>query len=78
MSARCRSASARRLARALFRCRYLGALATIGWKIAIADFAGGLQLRGFIERLTYSLEHIYLLIGFRNRFSVALDWAGAI
>ncbi len=24
--------------------------------------------------LTWSLAHIYFLIGFRNRFSVALDW----
>ena len=60
--------------RAPFRYKDFGALATIGRKIAIADF-GGFQLRGFIGWLTWSLAHIYFLIGFRNRFSVALDWA---
>mgnify|MGYP003491580552 CR=1 FL=1 len=50
-----------------------GALATIGRKIAIADF-GKIRLRGFVGWLTWSLAHIYFLIGFRNRFSVALDW----
>jgi NADH dehydrogenase len=62
-------------ARAPFRYKDFGALATIGRKIAIADFGGGFQLRGFIGWLTWSLAHIYFLIGFRNRFSVALDWA---
>lgn len=61
-------------ARTPFRYKDFGALATIGRKIAIADF-GGVQLRGFIGWLTWSLAHIYFLIGFRNRFSVALDWA---
>ena len=42
--------------------------------MAIADF-GKLKLRGFIGWLAWSLIHIYFLIGFRNRFSVALDWA---
>lgn len=62
-------------ARAAFAYKDFGALATIGRKIAIADFGGGFQLRGFIGWLTWSLAHIYFLIGFRNRFSVALDWA---
>ena len=61
-------------ARAPFRYRDYGALATIGRKIAIADF-GSFQLKGFIGWLTWCLAHIYFLIGFRNRFSVALDWA---
>ncbi len=56
-----------------FAYRDYGALATIGRKIAIADF-GSFSLRGFIGWLTWSLAHIYFLIGFRNRFSVALDW----
>jgi NADH dehydrogenase len=51
-----------------------GALATVGRKVAIADF-GKLKLRGFIGWLAWSVVHIYFLIGFRNRFSVALDWA---
>ncbi len=60
-------------ARAPFRYRDFGALATVGRKIAIADF-GRIRLKGFIGWLTWSVAHIYFLIGFRNRFSVALDW----
>lgn len=56
-----------------FAYRDYGALATIGRKIAIADF-GAIRLRGFIGWLTWCVAHIYFLIGFRNRFSVALDW----
>ncbi len=56
-----------------FMYKDYGALATIGRKIAIADF-GTIKLRGFIGWLTWCLAHIYFLIGFRNRFSVALDW----
>lgn len=59
--------------RAVFAYKDYGALATVGRKIAIADF-GTLRLRGFIGWLAWSLIHIYFLIGFRNRFSVALDW----
>jgi len=57
-----------------FRYQDFGALATVGRKIAIADF-GKVHLRGFIGWLTWCVAHIYFLIGFRNRFSVALDWA---
>ena len=60
--------------RPVFAYKDYGALATVGRKIAIADF-GALKLRGFIGWLAWSLIHIYFLIGFRNRFSVALDWA---
>jgi len=59
--------------RPVFAYKDYGALATVGRKIAIADF-GTLKLRGFIGWLAWSLIHIYFLIGFRNRFSVALDW----
>jgi NADH dehydrogenase len=51
-----------------------GELATVGRKAAIADF-GWIKLRGLIGWLTWCVAHIYFLIGFRNRFSVALDWA---
>lgn len=53
-----------------FAYKDYGALATIGRKIAIADF-GLFSLRGFVGWLTWSVAHIYFLIGFRNRFSVA-------
>ena len=50
-----------------------GELATVGRKAAIANF-GAIRLTGFIGWLTWCVAHIYFLIGFRNRFSVALDW----
>jgi NADH dehydrogenase len=56
-----------------FRYMDFGALATVGRKAAIADF-GKIRLTGFIGWLTWCVAHIYFLIGFRNRFSVALDW----
>jgi NADH:quinone reductase (non-electrogenic) len=59
--------------RPAFRYQDFGALATVGRKVAIADF-GTFRLTGFIGWLTWCLAHIYFLIGFRNRFSVALDW----
>lgn len=59
--------------RPAFQYRNFGALATVGRKVAIADF-GRIKLKGFIGWLTWCVAHIYYLIGFRNRFSVALDW----
>ena len=59
--------------RVAFVYKDYGALATVGRKIAIADF-GKIRLRGFIGWLAWSLVHIYFLIGFWNRFSVTLDW----
>jgi NADH dehydrogenase len=35
---------------------------------------GRLQLSGLPAWLLWSLAHIYFLIGFRNRFVVALNW----
>ena len=57
-----------------FEYRDFGAMATVGRKIAIANF-GRVKLRGLAGWLTWCLAHVYFLIGFRNRFSVALDWA---
>lgn len=51
-----------------------GNLATIGRRNAVADF-GRLTLKGMIGWLLWSLAHVYFLIGFRNRVSVAAGWA---
>jgi NADH dehydrogenase len=51
-----------------------GSLATIGRKNAVVDF-GFLHVKGFSAWLLWSFAHIYYLIGFRNRFVVALSWA---
>jgi NADH dehydrogenase len=49
-------------------------MATVGRKIAIANF-GRVKLKGFAGWFTWCLAHVYFLIGFRNRFVVALNWA---
>jgi NADH dehydrogenase len=56
-----------------FRYRDLGSLATIGRKRAIIQM-GRLKMKGFIAWLLWCVAHIYYLIGFRNRFVVAISW----
>jgi NADH dehydrogenase len=51
-----------------------GSLATIGRRNAVVDF-GPVHVSGFLGWLIWSVAHIYFLIGFRNRFVVALSWA---
>jgi len=57
-----------------FRYRDFGSLATIGRSRAVAQF-GRLRLSGLPAWLLWSGAHVYFLIGFRNRFTVALNWA---
>ena len=57
-----------------FRYRDFGSLATIGRKRAVAQF-GKLRISGLLAWLLWSLAHVYFLIGFRNRFTVAMNWA---
>lgn len=57
-----------------FRYRNNGSMATIGRKSAVAEL-GGIKLSGFSAWLLWCLVHVYFLIGFRNRFSVALNWS---
>ncbi len=59
-----------------FHYRNWGSLATIGRSAAVADF-GWIRLRGWLAWVTWSLAHIYFLIGFRNRLMVFIDWAWA-
>jgi NADH dehydrogenase FAD-containing subunit len=56
-----------------FVYRNRGTLATIGRSAAVADL-GAVQLTGLLAWLLWGLVHIYLLIGFRNRLAVFLDW----
>jgi len=49
-------------------------MATIGRRNAVADL-GRVHLKGFIGWLLWSVAHVYFLIGFRNRLSVAMSWA---
>jgi NADH dehydrogenase len=51
-----------------------GSLATIGRRAAVAQF-GRVHLRGLVAWLAWLFIHIMLLIGFRNRFLVLVEWA---
>jgi NADH dehydrogenase len=51
-----------------------GNLATIGHSKAVVDF-GWLRLKGLPAWVLWSVAHVYFLIGFRNRFFVAMSWA---
>jgi NADH dehydrogenase len=59
---------------AAFRYRDFGSLATVGRARAVAQF-GKIRLSGFPAWVLWSVAHVYFLIGFRNRFVVALNWA---
>ncbi len=60
----------------VFRYRDLGTLATIGRSSAVAVF-GRVRLRGWLAWIVWSLAHIYLLISFRNRLLVFVQWIWA-
>jgi NADH dehydrogenase len=57
-----------------FRYRDYGSLATIGRSRAVMQL-GRFRISGFLAWVLWSVVHIYFLIGFRNRFIVALNWA---
>jgi NADH dehydrogenase len=59
-----------------FHYRHLGSMATIGRKVAVADF-GFVMLSGRVAWLLWGVVHICFLIGFRNRIAVLLDWLWA-
>ncbi|MCB0748486.1 MAG: FAD-dependent oxidoreductase, partial [Ignavibacteriae bacterium] len=51
-----------------------GSLAVIGRNAAVADF-GSFQLGGFLAWVLWVFVHIGYLIGFKNKFSVMINWA---
>jgi NADH:ubiquinone reductase (H+-translocating) len=59
-----------------FRYRDWGTMAIIGRSHAIADF-GRFKLTGFFAWLTWSLVHLMLLVDFRSRVVVYLNWSWA-
>ena len=59
-----------------FRYRDYGSMAIVGRGAAVADL-GRLQLSGLVAWLAWLFLHIFMLIGFRNRLAVLLQWAGA-
>ena len=57
-----------------FRYRDPGTLATIGRNAAVAHL-WGLSFHGFLAWVLWLVVHILLLIGFRNRLLVLINWA---
>jgi NADH dehydrogenase len=62
--------------RRAFRYRDRGTMATVGYKRAVAEF-GNTRLSGLPAWLLWSLVHVLLLIGFRNRVTVMGQWIWA-
>jgi len=58
-----------------FRYRNKGKMATIGRRSAVADLPFGVRLGGTPGWLTWLGLHLVLLVGFRNRLTVLLNWA---
>ncbi|HET8839430.1 MAG TPA: NAD(P)/FAD-dependent oxidoreductase [Flavobacteriaceae bacterium] len=56
-----------------FRYKNRGTMATIGRAKAVADIKG-LKFSGFFAWFLWSTVHILLLIGFRNRLHVFVEW----
>jgi NADH dehydrogenase len=63
-------------ARRPFAYRDRGTMATIGYHRAVAEISG-MRLSGLLAWLLWSLVHVWLLIGFRNRVTVMLEWIWA-
>lgn len=61
---------------ARFAYKHAGFMATIGRGAAVADF-GRVRVAGFFAWALWCIAHVYFLIGFRNRLSVALSWGWA-
>lgn len=52
-----------------------GSMATIGRHDAVAQLPGGLRLSGIAGWVAWLLLHLVMLIGFRNRANVLVNWA---
>jgi NADH dehydrogenase len=59
-----------------FHYRDYGNLATVGRKIAVADF-GFMRLSGHLAWWLWGAVHIFFLLGFRNRIAITLNWLWA-
>jgi len=59
-----------------FHYRNYGTMAIIGRSRAIADF-GRFTLTGFPAWVTWSLVHLMLLVDFRSRLTVYVNWSWA-
>ena len=57
-----------------FRYRNWGSMAVIGRSHAVGDF-GWFRVRGFIAWMVWSLVHLMLIVDFRSRLTVYVNWA---
>ena len=62
--------------RASFKYHDRGSMAIVGRGAAIADL-GWTRFSGILAWFAWLFLHIFMLIGFRNRVAVLLQWAGA-
>ncbi len=58
-----------------FRYRDKGSMATIGRNAAVAQLPLRIRLRGFPGWLSWLALHLVMLVGFRNRINVLVNWA---
>lgn len=58
-----------------FRYVDRGSMATIGRHAAVAQLPGGIRLRGTVGWLSWLFLHLVMLVGFRNRVNVLVNWA---
>ena len=58
-----------------FRYRDKGSMATIGRNAAVVELPRGLKLTGFLGWVAWLALHLVMLIGFRNRANVLVNWA---
>ena len=58
-----------------FRYRDKGSMATIGRNAAVVELPRGPHITGFIGWVAWLALHLVMLIGFRNRANVLVNWA---
>lgn len=58
-----------------FVYRDKGSMATIGRHAAVAELPGGVRLSGALGWLAWLVLHLIMLVGFRNRLNVLVNWA---
>jgi NADH dehydrogenase len=58
-----------------FRYRDKGSMATIGRNAAVVELPNGVRVTGFAGWVAWLSLHLLMLIGFRNRANVLVNWA---
>ncbi len=58
-----------------FHYKDRGTMATIGRNAAVADLYGRVRFKGWLAWLAWLALHIVMLVGFRNRANVLVNWA---